>query len=138
MASAALAVAGALLGGGALLALAVGLAAPALAGTFSTTETGIVVLPGNQLDAAISGRFVVYTDSATGNSDVSTHARESRPRAGSVRGTACLDSNPARDGTEVEEEPHTCRGPDLRSTDARLRLPRERSRAAMIISAEQT
>jgi hypothetical protein len=113
MASAALAAAGALLGGGALLALAVGMAAPALAGTFSTTETGIVVLPGNQLDAAISGRFVVYTDSATGNSDVSTHARESRPRAGSVRGTACLDSN-RRDGTEWKKN-RTRAGADLRT-----------------------
>lgn len=119
MASAALAAAGALLGGGALLALAVGLAAPALAGTFSTTETGIVVLPGNQLDAAISGRFVVYTDSATGNSDVSTHARESRPHA-TPPPTRCQAVTPREDGRHLE------------SCAVRA------SRGPMIISAEQT
>jgi hypothetical protein len=53
---------------GALLAFACVL--PAAAGTFTTTESPLVVEPGDQFDPAISGRYVSFTDTSNGSGDV--------------------------------------------------------------------
>jgi beta propeller repeat protein len=57
-----------------LAALAVLLVAPAATGSngfnFSWYESPVVVAPGDQFDGAISGPFVVYTDTSAGTADV--------------------------------------------------------------------
>lgn len=45
-------------------------AAEASGGTLTGSESALVVKPGNQFDPAISGPYVVFTDSSAGNKDI--------------------------------------------------------------------